>query len=70
VHAPAYQIDGLWPGPVKKSLKRISLRPETVRNLQPLELSRARGGMIECTGSCGQCDTIAPWCVLTDSTTM
>jgi hypothetical protein len=55
---------------VKKTLKRISLRPETVRNLQAIELGRARGGVIECTGSCGQCDTIAPWCVLTDSTTM
>jgi hypothetical protein len=55
---------------MKKTAKRITLRPETVRNLQPLELGRARGGVIACTGSCGQCDTIPPWCALTDSTTM
>jgi hypothetical protein len=55
---------------MKKTNKRIPLRSETVRNLRPLDLGRVHGGLIECTNSCNQCDSIPPWCVYTDSTTM
>lgn len=54
---------------MKRTIRKVVLRRERVRELSGPALVTVMGGVVACTQSCDQC-TIGAECVYTDSTTM